>query len=390
MIRSVTCVRWPWLLLICALAGLLTEVRAADADADYVVLYRELRQAQQLEESGDAEQACAAFRAVRVRLKQFQGAYPSWHPEIVAFRLRTLESGIQRLCGPPTAEAPAPSATAAPEVSAEDLLRARLSQLELEREELKAKLREALAAHPGPTHSPELAQAEERVRTLEKEVALLRFANQTGSASAGAAPKSPPTDAEAALREQVQALQNALELERHKVAALEATASALGARLVQSRDTQPEEEPPGTPEQSAPSIRLEMSPATDLSDAASAEGSALVEGRALLQAGELDEAILVLGRGAQSPGASAELLSALGGAFLSKGLIEPAEAVARRALTADASCAEAHRVMARLCLLRKPPARSLARWHYQEARRHGLAPDPALEDLLSHAPTDPS
>jgi hypothetical protein len=354
-------------------------VRGGDAEDHYLALFNQLRQAEQLEERGVQDEACAAFRVVQERLRQFQVSYPSWHPEVVAFRLRYLQAGVERLC-PETAANPdraTPEDSTAPPAAeplkAEDLLRARLRQLELDKIELEAKLREALAPRPATLSSPELARAEERIRNLEKEVALLRFATQSDSAEEKAA--QPSTDTELALQAELQALRDELELERQKVAALEATTSALSARSVADDEAKRPRPTPATPLPSEQPIQ---------------KLDALDRGRELLRAGALDEAILVLGEGAEAPEASAELLSLLGGAFLSKGLIDPAEAVARRALAADASCAEAHRVMARLCLRRSPPARSLARWHYHESRRHGLTPDPTLEDLLSDAPTDPS
>jgi len=379
---NVNRVRWYRLLCCCVFASIFSVVRGSEAADDYLTLFHQLRQAEQLEVRGDQDQACAAFRALRSRLMQFQRAYPSWNPEVVAFRLRYIGDGLDRLCqgASPQLNDTTPDQAlevpAAEPVDAEDLLRVRLRQLELERDELVAKLREALAARPASLDSPELLRAEVRIRNLEKELALLRFAAHSDSRGGAKAREGPQTDAEASLQTQLRAMKDELELERQKVAALEATASVLGARLVSSEETKSE----GPSPIAAPS---EAEPA-------SADPSVLETGRTLLKAGEVDEAILVLGRGAQAPGASAELLSLLGGALLSKGLTDPAEAVARRALTADSSCAEAHRVMARLCLLRAPAARSLARWHYHEARRHGLTPDPALEGLLSDDTTDPS
>jgi hypothetical protein len=379
---SVTRYGWHWVLYCCVLGSLLSLARGSEADDHYLALFNQLRQVEQLEERGEKDEACEAFRGLYLQLTQFQRAYPSWHPEVVAFRLRYISASLKRLCQttPSGPDSMAPDqALKVPAVdppNAEDLLRLRLRQLELERDELQAKLREALAARPAAVDSPELSRASERIRTLEKEVALLRFATHSDSLAEQVVREKASTDVEASLQAQLQALKDELELERQKVAALEATASALSARLV-SGDESKSKDHPGTATPAKP-------------EPASPEPSSLEIGRALLEAGEVDEAILVLGREAQAPEVSAGLLSLLGRAFLSKGLIDPAEAVTQRALSADASCAEAHCLMARLCLLRSPPARSLARWHYHEARRHGLTPDPALEGLLSDAPTDPS
>lgn len=358
---------WQRLLHCVALGAALSAAHGSGADDDYLALYHELRQAEQLEAQGDLAQACVAYRQLHDRLMGFERSYPSWHPEIVAFRLRVIRAGVKRVCqeSPEASEPRRQGDPAPPPVETEDLLRARLRQLEQERDELKARLREALAAQPAGAHSPEMTRAEERIRTLEKEVALLRFTAQPGPTDVPGVSHQPTDTDELALTEQVRALKDELELERQKVAALEATASVLGARLVKSPATKPAD-----PEPPVADAELE-----------SGDASVVEQGRALLEAGEIEEAILVLGGGAESPSASAELLGLLSSAFLSKGMMDPAESVARRALASDATCTEAHRVMARLCLLRSPPARGLARWHYHEARRHGLVPDPTLEGL---------
>jgi len=227
--------------------------------------------------------------------------------------------------------------TPGPEVLRIRLLEARLRQLEFERDELQARLREALAPSPASGTSPELRRAEDRMRDQQKELDLLRYALLTqGEATQPVPDPMAHRPAGDDLQASLAAVQAELELERAKNSALQLATAELRARL---RETQPGAAPtrldtpaivnPDPPKPDDPLSELEL-------------------GRSLIATGRIDEAVLVLSRVAQAAPESTEALTLLGRVFLAKGLPDAAEAVLHRALRIDANCGDAHLEMARL------------------------------------------
>jgi hypothetical protein len=334
---------------------------AEGADDDYVRLFEGLRKAEQQETRGDPEGALRAFTELNVGLRRFQATNPAWHPEVVAYRLRYVGAALERLGAARTGGDVGQVVEEFGGVETEDLLRARLRQLEIEREELRAKLREALAPRPAVMATPELTAAEERIRVLEKELALHRFAAQSDKGMSG--PGGNRVDGET-FGGQIAKLEADLAVERQTVQLLRATAEQLQQRLriaEKLEDGNQAVEPDSVTERQMDLIE---------------------EGRTLVAAGDWEGAIRVLGAAAQDGEAGSEVLVLLARALIGNGMTAPAEAVLRRALGRDASCAEAHILLARLCLERTPSARSLARWHYHEARRYGAGVDAEIEKDL--------
>lgn len=337
-------------------------VLADGADDGYVQLFESIRKAEQLEASGDSEAAIQVFTALRVGLLQFQAANPAWHPEVVAYRLRYVNSALERLQASRGGEQ-VELVESVEGVQTEDLLRARLRQLEAEREELRAKLREALAPRPAVMATPELAAAEERIRVLEKELALHRFAAQSEQQVSGAGQVGGQTQS---FDTRVTKLEEELAVERQTVQLLRSTAEQLRERLRVAEQAESGGEP------AEPSGLATVS-------VVEAGADPVEEGRNLVAAEDWEGAIRALSVAAQDDEAGSEVLVLLARALIGNGMAAPAEAVLRRALGRDGSCAEAHVLMARLCLKRTPPARSVARWHYHEARRYGALADAGLE-----------
>ena len=89
-------------------------VVAGEPDDDYVRLYRQLQQADELLESGRADEARKEFLAARDALVQVRTNYPNWNPRVVEFRLRyisqklgamPIQEGVPRMAGqPPSAQ----------------------------------------------------------------------------------------------------------------------------------------------------------------------------------------------------------------------------------------------------------------------------------------------
>jgi Flp pilus assembly protein TadD len=214
------------------------QLPGAAPDDDYVRLYRQLQQADQLLDSGQQAEAEREFVAVRDALLQLRTNYPAWNPQVVEFRLRYL---AQRL----TTMAPqSPAAAAEPTPSGElDLLRRRVRDLEVDRDVLQAKLREALAARPAALDPRELANAEERIKTQQKQIEALQVRPDPGDApgvtltnraktrESAPSPRESATQREAALSAQTVALSQELAASRRDQAALEVENRTLHLQL---------------------------------------------------------------------------------------------------------------------------------------------------------------
>jgi tetratricopeptide (TPR) repeat protein len=161
------------------------------------------------------EQALTNYTSAQTALQRFQRIYPGWNPRIVNFRLNYLESKITIIAAkvpgatvpapvvpappPPTqtervpvtitvppappAQAPPvvqpPAVPPPPSISVEiqnqlNELQNQLKQLQNEKFSLEAKLREALAARPASADPRELALAQEKIRSMQKENDLLQ------------------------------------------------------------------------------------------------------------------------------------------------------------------------------------------------------------------------
>jgi tetratricopeptide (TPR) repeat protein len=202
-----------WLLALVCVVMLLAVVPHAHADAtddQYVRIYNVIQEGDSLLSSGQAAQALARFNDARVSLERFQKTYPAWNTKVVAFRLNYLSGKVSELAAAghvlPATEVPAqrpavaaqkpdvkstPSAPAQPSpirpapapapipsqpvvAETQDGLKDQLRQLQADKILLEAKLKEALSAMPAASDPRELAKAEERVRSLQKENDLLK------------------------------------------------------------------------------------------------------------------------------------------------------------------------------------------------------------------------
>jgi len=173
-------------LLALLLAGACLPARAQqDADDRYIGISGCLQQADQLAATGDPGEALAAYQDVQNQFQQFQKRYPTWSPNIVAFRLGHVDDSIAVLKSRPglavkktppavvPAPAKAPTVAAAPPVSELDALRAQLQSAQSANAELQAKLKEALSVQPDAVDPRELQRAQEKIRALMKEKDLL-------------------------------------------------------------------------------------------------------------------------------------------------------------------------------------------------------------------------
>lgn len=376
-----------WCVLLLALLG--GGVYGEGPDDDYLAVFDALQAADQTAARGDVDAAREAYLEVASRLSSFQESYPAWHPEIIEFRLRYVRQRLVAL-GPATDTDPDPSPSPAaerpdPETFRFQLLEARLRQLEFEREELQARLREALAPSPTSGTSPELRRAEERIRWQQKEIDLLRHALQVRSETPLSAPELlSAASAPDVLQARLESLMAELESEQARNAALELVTAQLQARLDATQATAPAPAPSASPRSPTPDFAGQPPPGP----------SDLEYGRNLAASGQVDEALLLLGRVVEADPESTEALILLGRVLLAKGLPDAAEAVLQRALRIDTGSAAAHMEMARLCLGRSPPEVGPAQHHYEAARQAGSPAEPEFESLLAVAraskPPNPS
>ena len=172
--------------------GWFTAFAQQEADEKYIGIYGLIQQADGLVASGDPGEAVAALSDAQNQLQQFQKIFPNWNPNIVSFRLNHLADEIAELkshagmvaaakksVAAMTTNAPAPANLQLP--TEIDNLRTQLQTAQVANELWQAKLREALAAQPAAIDANQLADAQEKVRSLMKQIDLL-------NASRGASP----------------------------------------------------------------------------------------------------------------------------------------------------------------------------------------------------------
>jgi Tfp pilus assembly protein PilF len=181
---------WVWIGLVWCLCLPLT-VPGEGADDVYIRIYHLIEQADSLKQNGRAQPAYEKFDQALAALLQMQTTYPKWNEKLVQYRINYVRQKLSQLPPPaqpaPTAAATAPSKPAAIETPVEagsapntalqnqvQELTSRVKQLESDKMNLDAKLREALSAQPTTVDPRELAKAEERVRSLQKENDLLK------------------------------------------------------------------------------------------------------------------------------------------------------------------------------------------------------------------------
>ena len=173
-----------WMVVV-FLACLLPVARAQQAaDDQYLVIHGLMEQGDALAGQGALAAAGTAYPDALAQLRNFQKLFPSWHPDIVSFRLDDLaqKAAVFKSRPVPTNAPPAKVETPAP-VTAEnirglqslvDSLQAQLQSAVAENATLQARLREALAAQPASADPGELAAAREQIRSLTKENDLLK------------------------------------------------------------------------------------------------------------------------------------------------------------------------------------------------------------------------
>jgi tetratricopeptide (TPR) repeat protein len=230
-----------FVLVSLALGLSLSGGRAGVADDQYVRIYNLIQDADALNSSSSqAGPALAKYLEAQTALQNFHKFNPDWNPKVVEFRLSYLAGKIADLA----AKAPltgtnvsampkpgtglnatfgvAPKTIASTNLDAQaSMLRDQVRQLQADKLVLEAKLKEALAALPAALDPRELAKAEEKITSLQKENDLLKLTlgQEKSRPGSGADTKSlleaqqALTDANRKLAEQTERA-NTLALER--------------------------------------------------------------------------------------------------------------------------------------------------------------------------------
>lgn len=206
--------------IVAFLLVLVPFVHADSSDEQYVEIYNLIQEGDSLSAT-QPRQALEKYNQAQTELRRFQRVYPGWNDRIVNFRLDYLASKITILSAnaagisnapapvasspaqpepattsaPPAVvqapipspaqapvPAPAPVVSAPPQPSPEvsglqnqiSDLQNQLKQLLGEKSLLEAKLREALAARPAAADPRAFAEAQRKLRTVEKENELLQ------------------------------------------------------------------------------------------------------------------------------------------------------------------------------------------------------------------------
>jgi hypothetical protein len=239
--------------VVAVMLGLLSglQLRAAGPEEDYVQIYNQIQEADRLAQSQRFDQARETYLEARARLGSLSRQYPEWNPNIIRFRLGYINRKLAALPGSssvpespatPPQPLPVPAPTEATTDRQLEELRTRVRELETEKSDLSARLREALAARPAAVDPQELAVAEAKVLSQQKEIELLRVnleklkseAARTGDPSAEGA-RQALAEAQRELARQAEQI-NILSLER----------TALQSRLLQQVRAEADKPPTAT------------------------------------------------------------------------------------------------------------------------------------------------
>ena len=174
--------------------GVLATVRGQGLDDEYVQIFRTIQEADTLSSTAPS-QALAKYLDAQAALDRLHKGSPDWNPRIVNYRLTYLANRIAALSAtttpPPAAQASGTNASSPTTPRSDqravpvdwqaqvDGLKEQVRQAQSDKSLLEAKLKEALALRPAAADPGELAKAEERIKSLQKENDLLRVTRET-------------------------------------------------------------------------------------------------------------------------------------------------------------------------------------------------------------------
>jgi Flp pilus assembly protein TadD len=165
----------------------LAPVRGQLPEDRYMQIYSQLEEADKLKNAGNSRGAVAKYLEVQNSLKGLQRAFPDWNSKLVGFRLEYVASQLEPLAKLKTSPLDLPAPAAAPPSVADQvkLLQEETDRLTGQNSLLEARLREALKVQPAAIDPRELANAEEKIKQLQKERDLLNVTLKQSSERAG-------------------------------------------------------------------------------------------------------------------------------------------------------------------------------------------------------------
>ena len=168
---------------VLVLGGGALPVRAQSPEDRYLRAYALLEEADKLKNGGQAPSAVTKYLEAQVALKGLREAYPEWNTKLVAYRLEDIAGKLEPLTRSKVAPAGGTGA-GSPSGLADQLLAMRqdLDRLTAHNSLLQAKLREALTVQPAAVDPRELANAEVKIKQLQKERDLLNVTLEQSSA----------------------------------------------------------------------------------------------------------------------------------------------------------------------------------------------------------------
>ena len=214
-----------WLLGVLVLAPAL--LLAQGPDEQYVRIYQVIQEADRLTNIGQSRAAAAKYVEAREALIRFSAIFPGWNERVVNYRINYISTKLAPLAAlnanpgttPPAntnlsttpPSAPESNVVVTPKVaspwSAEfdnqlKSLQDEIARLQADNKSLSAKLKEALSAQPAMIDPADMAKAEERIRSLQKENDLFK----AQLAQMAAAPPAASLELTAKLAEQNEAI----------------------------------------------------------------------------------------------------------------------------------------------------------------------------------------
>jgi len=179
-------------LLMTILALGLLGARAQSTEDQYIRIYGIIQDGDRLVAEGKDGEAVARYQEARGYLQGLQRGNPGWNEKIVKFRLTYLTRQMESLSAKVQPPAPAlmeenraggakptraggPATNGIPELEQQvGALRDQLRQLQGDKAALELKLKESLAVQPAAMDPRELAKAESKLQSLQKENELLK------------------------------------------------------------------------------------------------------------------------------------------------------------------------------------------------------------------------
>ncbi len=235
--------------------ALLSAFAQQGADERYVEVYYLMQEGEALQERNQPRQALSKYLEAQAKLQALKGTYSRWNEKLVSYRLDYIASKVAAL----TEKGVATNVTATvsspvtfdPASASNQVLQLQeeLKRLRDSNATLEAKLKEALSVQPAAVDPKRLAEADERIKELQRERDLYKVSLEQIQTRA-----SVPAEATMGQREReiFAEVERRLEEQTERANALERENSALRVQVAQLQTQTP---PPGEVTASLPELQ---------------------------------------------------------------------------------------------------------------------------------------